>query len=251
MICLTEKVLEGIPLIEAVSDHLEASTALPTIVLFHGFESRRESMMNWAVELCRLGARVIVPLAIYHGDRNQKDVTFDDLWEIVDQNTRDCEVIYSTYHRQGLIKGFAVGGQSMGGMTTVKCMLAHPFIDAGVCLMGCLDPLAYTVWVREVLATSMKTMEASELFALLEHLREASLLDHPEALRGRPFYIWHDQEDPLVPIRYSKDTFERYKTYPAFARTSYHESSGHGHHVPFSVLASASQFLAEHLNMKH
>lgn len=249
MITLRKKKIEGIPLMECVSDQAE-ELVLPTIVLFHGFDSRKEAMMNWAVELCRKGMRVLTPDALYHGERNKANRSFDDLWTVVDQNVQDCATLYDTYRQRGLVKGFAVGGQSMGGMTTVSALIHHEFIDAAACLMGTLDPVAYTVWAREAFADRMNLLEPRELFDVLGHLRYASLLERPDGVKGRPFYIWHDQDDPLVPIRYSKETFQRYQTSPAFQATQFHETSGHGHHVPFHVVAEASRFLAEALKGK-
>src|SRR5699024_7154899 len=140
MILLIEDKINEIPILQVVKAENE-SQSLPTLVYYHGFYGEKISSLTLAYKIANLGYRVILPDALYHGDRKHhiSDVDLDlSFWEIVTNNVNEFKVIKDYYieHQLSDPQRFGVGGTSMGGITTYALLSVYPEIKAAAVLMG-------------------------------------------------------------------------------------------------------------------
>ena len=113
----------------------------PVVFFLHGFESAKEHNLHYAYQLVNKGCRVIMPDAHLHGDR---DIELDQIqislrfWEIVLTSIEELGKLKNVLKERGYDNGqkIAVSGTSMGGITTLGCLTAYPWIDAAAIMMG-------------------------------------------------------------------------------------------------------------------
>ena len=121
MIELKQEFIFEIPVIELFEKEKE-NTPLPTVVFYHGWESRKERVLEYGYYLAQNGFRAILPEALHHGER-QKDDTLKDpmnFWEVVAQNVKELPILMEHYIENNRIDENRIGiaGLSMGGITT-------------------------------------------------------------------------------------------------------------------------------------
>src|SRR5699024_3488774 len=67
---------------------------LPTVIFYHGFQSAKENNLTLAFLLAKENYRIILPDALYHGERSE-NLTSDELslafWEIISANITEID----------------------------------------------------------------------------------------------------------------------------------------------------------------
>lgn len=208
-----EKVLwEGIPILIIANEKKE----LPVITYFHGFTGSKEDNLALAYLLAEKGFRVLLPDALLHGERiNEVDPVERQVrfLEIVQQNLVDLEVIKSHLETRGWLteKRFGLAGTSMGGIATAAALTKYPWIKAAAVLMGSakLSEFAQDLVAgakAEGLDLPVTEVELAQLFV---QLKELDLSLHLERLQERPIFIWHGEEDPVVPFAHAQDFYQK------------------------------------------
>ena len=126
-----------IPLLNITPD--QDGKELPTVIFFHGHTSAKEHNLHYAYQLADKGIRVILPDSHLHGERSegldgvQISLRF---WEIVLTSIEELAFLRDELHKRGLMAGEpAVGGTSMGGITTLGAMTVYPWIKAAAVMM--------------------------------------------------------------------------------------------------------------------
>lgn len=115
--------------------------ALPLVFFIHGFTSAKEHNLHFAYLLAEKGMRVILPEALYHGERNEQ-LTQEELaprfWEIVTNEIKELEVLKNHFERENMIEKGRIGaaGTSMGGIVTLGALTQYEWITTAVSLMG-------------------------------------------------------------------------------------------------------------------
>lgn len=70
MVIVENHLINRIPLLHIVKKDAQLET-LPFIIFSHGFTSAKEHNLHYAYLLAEKGFRVILPEALYHGEREQ------------------------------------------------------------------------------------------------------------------------------------------------------------------------------------
>ncbi|KAB2337185.1 alpha/beta fold hydrolase [Cytobacillus depressus] len=224
MITVEHAKINKIPILHVVKQNLRVKK-LPFIIFLHGFTSRKEFNLHYAYLLAEKGFRVILPDALYHGERaaslteKQLDLHF---WEIIIQTIKELDILKRFFEAKNLIDPARIGvvGTSMGGIITFGALTQYSWIKVAVSLMGM--PYYEQFAINQIKNLRLRgvsiPLSESEKSQLLTKLREFDLSVHPEKLRNRPMLFWHGKKDPVVP--YAPD-YQFYET----IKPLYHEHS--------------------------
>ncbi|UOQ46511.1 alpha/beta fold hydrolase [Halobacillus salinarum] len=244
MIGIFRESIKNIPLL-AVVDSSKRDEPLPVLIYFHGFTSAKEHNLPQAYLLAQRGFRVLLPDSMYHGERNE-DLSSQDLnfkfWDIVYQNLKELQDIKDYLDQRDLIhqRRLAVGGTSMGGVTTSAAMTMYPWIQAAAVMMGSPKPVEFAQkLIADVQQTGIELpISEEQLQTLMDGLKEIDLSTQPEKLYGRPIFFWHGDADPVVPFEHSYDFYnEAIKLYKNPENIRFLREVGRDHKVSrFAVL---------------
>lgn len=217
MITVSKEHLAGIPALQVV-DNQQANLPLPLIVFWHGFTGVKEQSLHHAYLLANEGYRVILPDALYHGERGQGIPNYQlDLlfWEIVVQSIHETARIVFELKAKSLIinDDISLAGISMGAIITLGALTQFDWIKTAGSFMG--TP-AYELFANRQVEQIKRSSdvfpftehELSEKMALISHY---DLSKQPEAVNGRKLFFWHGEKDEVVPISETKRFYEQNK----------------------------------------
>lgn len=179
---------------------------LPLIIFVHGFTSAKEHNLHYAYLLAEKGFRVILPEAMYHGEREQgfteKDL-YGHFWEIVIKTIHEINEYKEYYVYEGLADQGKIGlaGTSMGGIVTLGALTKYKWVKAAVSLMGMPAYEEFFQWQLKQFESSGIRLPFSETQIAEQRtiLRPYDLSLQPERLENRPVLFWHGKKDPVVP----------------------------------------------------
>jgi uncharacterized protein len=229
--------IKNIPLLHVVKGEGHQNK-LPLIFFLHGFTSAKENNLHYAYFLAEKGFRVILPEALYHGEREQgfsENKLFIHFWEIVITTIHEINTLKDYYIGEELADPEKIGvvGTSMGGIVTLGALTQYPWIKAAVSLMGMPAYEKFSFWQLEQLKKNGVSIPFSEeqIAKQLDILNEYDLSLRPELLDNRPLLFWHAKNDPMVPYHLTYQFFdsisEDYKQTPEKLKFITDENSGH------------------------
>jgi uncharacterized protein len=233
-VILVEKLnINGIPSLHIVDKEI-ASKQLPLVIFIHGFTSAKEHNLHYAYLLAEKGIRVVLPEALFHGERqeglNQKELSFR-FWEIVLTTIEELKGIKEYFEAKELIDIERIGlaGTSMGGIITFGALTKYKWIHSAVSLMG--SPY-YQSFARLQIQEMKKRgihlpISDVEQNKLIEQLKNYDLSLQPEKLRNRPLFLWHGKLDQIVPFEYSSQFYDTIKNKEYMVEFIADEKAGH------------------------
>ncbi|MGM0874590.1 MAG: prolyl oligopeptidase family serine peptidase [Bacillota bacterium] len=212
---IVEKInIADIPLLHIVN-HSIKDKKNPFVIFIHGFTSAKENNLHYAYYLAEKGMRVVLPEALYHGERSKQydakelSVRF---WKIVLNEIQEINTIKEHFEQGNLIDNQRIGlaGTSMGGITTLGALTQYDWIKAAVSLMG--SPCYTTLLKGQLLSLQQSGVEIpltnDEIDEQLSLLEAFDLNLHKEKLQNRPLLFWHGECDDVVPFA---PTYQFYK----------------------------------------
>ncbi|WP_044748729.1 esterase [Bacillus alveayuensis] len=226
MVVIQNEKIAHIPVLHVVKEE-KRYEKLPLIIFIHGFTSAKEHNLHFGYLLAEAGYRVILPDALYHGEREEK-VTEQELqfsfWNIVLNEIEEIAKIKDELASRHIIDEQRIGlaGTSMGGITTFGALTQYPWIKAAVSLMGtpCYE-IFFQLQIDEIRKRGYQLpLSEEELQKEKERLAAYDLSLQPEKLKGRPLFIWHGQLDQVVPYHYTYEFYEKIK--PLYAQNEAH-----------------------------
>lgn len=243
----------NIPLLHIV-DEAKENSKLPTVIFLHGFTSAKEHNLHYAYNIAKKGFRVLLPDAHLHGVRDER---LDEVqlslrfWEIVLTSIEEMTVLHRELQERGVTK-IGMGGTSMGGITTLGCLTAYPWIDVAAVMMGAPGYV-------ELAKAQMSQFERrgfklpitdEERKSLLDTLAIFDMTKQRKKLNNRPVYFWHGENDTTVPF---EPTFNFYnaakKDYmDAPERFEFLSDPTAGHAVSRTGMLHAADWFASYLN---
>ncbi|TVP91035.1 alpha/beta fold hydrolase [Alkalibacterium sp.] len=222
---IRQRSLGSIPLLEVVP-RSERNQLLPLIVYYHGWQSAKELVLTQGRKLAEKGFRVILPDAANHGDRRQDITRIPSLtfWQSIHTNLFEFGFIVNHFKKLGLADDrIAVGGVSMGGITTCALLTHHPEIKVAACVMGSPKPHHYGERIMQH-AEEAGRFYPHDYKELLSWVPKYDLSLHPDTLKDRPLLFWHGTEDRVVPFT---DVVEFVKANPSPNITFIQEEEEH------------------------
>jgi fermentation-respiration switch protein FrsA (DUF1100 family) len=217
VIIVEKSLLKNYPHLHIVNKS-EQQRKLPFIIFNHGFTSAKEHNLHYAYLLAEKGFRVILPEAIYHGERGQgltEKNLYSHFWEIVIKTIHELNDYKEYYVNEGLADQEQIGlaGTSMGGIVTLGALTKYKWIKAAVSLMGMPAYEEYLHWQLEQMKSLGITLSFTEeqIEEQLSFIRPYDLSLQPEKLENRPLLFWHGQKDPIVPFHLTYQFYQSIK----------------------------------------
>lgn len=244
---------DSVPLLNIVDESHDASD-LPTVIFLHGFTSAKEHNLHYAYNLAKKGVRVLLPEAHLHGVRSEglDEVQLSlRFWEIVLTSIEEMSVLHEELRKRGVTK-IAMAGTSMGGITTLGCLTAYPWIDVAAIMMGApgfveLAKAQMSEFERRGFKLPITEEERKNL---LNTLGMFDLTKQREKLNQRPVFFWHGENDTTVPFapthNFYKAAKKDYADMPE--RFEFMTDSIAGHAVTRPGMLKSVDWLASYLN---
>ena len=243
---------ESIPLLHVYNETMNEQT--PVVVFFHGFMSAKEHNLHYAYQLVQKGVRVILPDALFHGERFVKlselemNVSF---WKIVLNSVKELHTIYEQLKQKQLLASgkLGVAGTSMGGVVTTGSLAVYPWIQAaGVCM----GTTSYTKFaqhqVKEFAERGIQLpMTLEEQQQLMQMLSPYNLDEKEHAWQQCPIIFWHGQRDTVVPYEMTRNFYEQHVHNNGALPIEYISEPKAGHAVSRDGMIKVTAFLAQHL----
>ncbi|MFS0688455.1 prolyl oligopeptidase family serine peptidase [Sporosarcina sp. 179-K 8C2 HS] len=243
----------NIPLLHIVDETMENSK-LPAVIFLHGFTSAKEHNLHYAYNIAKKGFRVLLPDAHLHGSREEE---LDEVqlslrfWEIVLTSIEEMAILHKELKERGVQK-IGMGGTSMGGITTLGCLTAYPWIDVAAVMMGAPGYV-------ELAKAQMSQFERrgfklpitdEERKTLLDTLAIFDLTKQRHKLNNRPVFFWHGENDATVPF---EPTFNFYKAAKkdyedSPERFEFYKDPNAGHAVSRLGMLQSVDWFASYLN---
>lgn len=173
----------------------------PTIFLYHGWSSNKENHRLLASILSQNGYQVIIPDAIFHGERNplnfeSQKALEENIWNVIIQSVNESSnLIKEAIEKKSFDSTrVCVIGHSMGGFIASGIFASNPEIKCLININGS------SAWEK-----------AEEIFRLLDGREPASNEDLKEVrmydpirkykqFNNRPIFLLHGDSDTSVPI---------------------------------------------------
>ena len=186
----------------------------PTVINYHGWSSRKEFQHFKATILANYGYQVLVPDALYHGERGSLNYTEEGKLEsymhkVLLKNIEESDSLleYAIKHLDGEESKITVIGHSMGGFTAAGVFTRHPWLKTMVVINGSC------AWERMLLNLKHDDVKEEELPREIQVLKAMDPEKNLDKFNKRPFLLIHGEEDDTVPIEPQKRFFEVVKNY--------------------------------------
>lgn len=223
VITINNEKINNIPVLH-ISDSAKSEQKLPLILFVHGFSSAKEHNLHYAYLMAENGFRVILPEALYHGERDEglsEGAMQLHFWDIIINTISELETIKNSYVKAGLADEDRIGvaGTSMGGIVTLGALTQYKWIKSAVSLMGMPYYEKFALAQIDMLKKDGVEipLNEEELEHLMEKIRQLDISMQQDKLAGRPLLFWHGKKDATVPFAPTYDFYETVK--PLYADT--------------------------------
>jgi uncharacterized protein len=174
-ISIKHKMICDIPLLEV--SRTEVFSDKPLVIMYHGYRSRKESMLQQAYYIAQHGMFAVIPDAYMHGERNKDDIEAD-ISEVVIKTARETDILIDAYRCEKT----GLAGYSMGGFIVYSYIARNTGkIKAAVSVISTPD------WVS-VMKTEYAAVYFSRIGILPDSLRMKDLLKETEEIQPLTYY---------------------------------------------------------------
>lgn len=188
----------------------EVDEPIPTVIFYHGWSSNKELQRLRGFILASVGYQVVIPDAIYHGERNAltdygADSSMEYFWDVIFSNMEESSTIVgemvSKYKADP--NRIAVTGNSMGGFTAGGIFTHNKNIKTLIVLNGSLG------WDNFNKNFDVSITEKFEI--LSKKVNEMDPMNHLNLLKDRPILLLHGDGDLVVPIDSQRIAYDKLK----------------------------------------
>lgn len=251
MITIEKQTIADIPSLH-ISKQADKHHPQPTVLFWHGLGSSKEQNLSFAYYLAEKGIRVVLPDALYHGEREgdmdagRRTYAF---WDIVMQAVEETEALLNEMTTYEWIDSgrVYVSGTSMGGIISCGALKSFEWIHGGMILMG--SP-SWKAMAEEQIRSLKKTpdwaLSEREEQELLDKLAAYDLSLDPAKVEAKPIFFWHGKEDEVVPYELSYRFYERLPERESSWQAYYLQQEA-GHKVTREGMIAASEWASSHI----
>ncbi|MGX7108368.1 alpha/beta fold hydrolase [Facklamia miroungae] len=232
---------------KVLSQRQHKDQTLPLVIFYHGWTNSSSEQVYFAMEIARQGFRVVIPDAYLHGERSPKrERQEEDFLKTLKANIEEFPILLS-YFKPTLKDDFlGVAGMSMGAMTSLLLLSKEAQITAAVALMGTAHISDFIE--EKVIHVINNSDDPTERMELLEQIKkdytilfDLDLSRQPQKIANRPVFIWHGEDDPVVPFNYMQKFVNSIVNQPYSQSVHFVHEPGY-HKVPFNQIIRMSTF---------
>lgn len=181
----------------------EVKKPIPTIIFYHGWSSNKELQRSRGFILSSVGYQVVLPDAVYHGERNAlsdygEEAALKYFWDVIFKNLEEFSIIekelVSKYNANS--ERIAVMGNSMGGFTAGGIFTHNEQIKTLIVLNGCCAWEYFNNSIEIPPSEKIKIIEEK----VEEKVKDLEPINHLNALKDRPILLLHGDSDIMVPV---------------------------------------------------
>lgn len=224
---------------------------VPTIIMYHGWSSNKESQRLRAFILANLGYQVIIPDALYHGQRNRlekynAEASVKYFWPTILNNIEEGKKLIDhsiNYYnvdpdRIGLI------GHSMGGFTSAGVFTYNTNVKTAVILNGSFNWKHSNQILKEMIGLEdMDGFKEEE-----EKINSIDPNNNKDLLIDRPILLLHGEKDSLVNVESQRLFFKEIQPYYSDkSRLKLIEYSNLDHFVTTNMMEEAAIWFKKYL----
>jgi len=219
---------------------------LPTVIYYHGWHSSKDFKRFEALIIASHGYQVIVPDALYHGDRDAIDHDVQKnyekyLWEIILESVKESKDFIKTLVNQHEADPERIGiiGSSMGAISAGGVFVDNPYVK---CLVGLNGTFA---WHESIKRNSLPSTTDDNKKLISQY----DPINRIDKIKERAILILHGVDDNSLPIDGQRIFFN--KTLPLYTKNpknlDFIEVANVNHQLTTGMLEKAIMWFKEHL----
>lgn len=242
-VSITKENIKGIPCLKFIPK--DAKGLLPTVIYYHGWHSSKEFKRFDASIIATNGYQVIVPDALYHGDRDpinhDNPENFKYLWEIISQNIKESKGLLKEIINKHNADPEKIGilGESMGAISAAGAFIENSDLKCFVGIHG-----SYT-WQDSINNNELPPVDDNNK----EFIELYNPMNNFQKLKGRSLLILHGDADTTFSINTQKSFYK--ELLPLYKDRSdslqFIEATNVNHRVTTGMLERAVIWFKEHL----
>ncbi|SCY55761.1 dienelactone hydrolase family protein [Alkaliphilus peptidifermentans] len=176
---------------------------LPTVIYYHGSHSNKDFIRFQAMSIACFGYQVIVPDALYHGERRSIEYSVKYIWEIMLKSIQESDVLIKMAIEKHDADPTRIGviGDSMGAITAGGVFIKHNYLK---CLSGFNGAFAWQECIK------MNILPLSEIYK--DEIELYDPMTNEEKVKGRAISIFHGVEDTSIPIEIQREFVDRMRS---------------------------------------
>ncbi|HCX61903.1 YqiA/YcfP family alpha/beta fold hydrolase [Sedimentibacter sp.] len=229
----------------------EVKGPIPTVVFYHGWSSNKELQRLRGFVLSSVGYQVVIPDAIYHGERNRLndygwDMAKQYFWDVIFRNLEEFNIIVreivSKYNADS--KKIAVMGNSMGGFTAGGIFTHNEYVKTLIVLNGSCGWENFNENIEEPI-----DKELVEKYDIIEKkVTDMNPMNHLNLLKNRPILLMHGDSDSVVPIESQKCFYDKLNPiYEDKEKIKFIEYTNLNHFVTTNMMEESINWLGRYL----
>lgn len=228
----------------------DVSKTHSALILYHGWsqDSKSQGLIEIAKRLAKANILVILPDADMHGQRQgNKKRKGIHLWPVVLASIDEFKKYKSELEQRYQISAnkIAVGGFSMGAITSLAIFKTDESINSCLSIAGTPNPIGYSSYLikNDLLTHKQKVTFDNQC----HHLPPISLVEQPSAINKRPLHFIAGELDENIPYQESYDFYHQVKDQDYGLKTTYDLMKNTAHEINEEIIQLSVNYILNDL----
>lgn len=190
----------------------EVRMPISTIIFYHGWSSNKEFQRMRGLILASMGFQVVIPDAVYHGERSPlndygMDAANEYFWDVIFNNLDEFDIIVSelTSKYNADPEKIAVMGNSMGGFTAGGVFTHNKYVKTSIVFNGSCDWDSFNKGAGK----SIDYAQLEKFDIIEKKVKNLDPMNFLNLLKNRPILLLHGDCDTTVPIGSQRNFYNK------------------------------------------